>query len=273
MATYAVGDLQGCYEPLARALDSVNFDQSKDTLLCVGDLVNRGPHSLKVLNFLRSLEKQCISVLGNHDIHLLSMIYGVREPKTNDTFTDVLDAPNLPEICEWLRQQPLMIVDDNRKYIVCHAGIYPWWTLSQAKSYANEVAAVFQTEKKLKKMLRKLYGNTPRKWHDDLQGSVRHRFIINAFTRMRFCTPKGNLNFSESGYRGKVRKNRFPWFLQQDSSFSEYRIVFGHWSALGFLNTGNYLGLDTGYVWGRSLTLAKIPKKPNKKIKIYQTYE
>ena len=268
MATYAVGDIQGCYEPLSQLLDAVNFDQSKDTLLCVGDLVNRGPDSLKTLRLLKSLNNQCISVLGNHDIHLLSMIYGIRQHRPSDTLLPVLDAPDLDEISHWLRHRPLLVVNEKRKTVLCHAGVYPWWNLHQAQELAREVERIFSNEKKCIRLLNKIYSNYPSKWSDKLGKTQRRRFIINAFTRMRFCSPKGNLNLTESGYANKTRKNRVPWFLIPNKSVKNYRIIFGHWSALGLLNTPKHLCLDTGCVWGKHMTMAKIPKNPEKAVKL-----
>ena len=260
MAIYAVGDIQGCYQPLVRLLDKVNFDPASDTLWCVGDLVNRGQESLQVLRLLKSLEKQCVSVLGNHDIHLLAMIYGVRSPRPNDTLDAILSAPDLSELTGWLRAKPLMFQSKKTKSIVCHAGIYPGWNRKQAYSYSKEVGAIFADETKCINLLKKIYSNTPSKWKEGLGKTQRHRFIINAFTRMRFCSPKGHLNLTESGFKGKDRKNRVPWFNLPNKDFESYRIIFGHWSALGLLNTPTHLCLDTGYIWGREMTLAKIPK-------------
>lgn len=268
MATYAVGDIQGCYEPLAQLLDKVNFDPVKDTLLCVGDLVNRGPDSLKTLRLLKSLNNQCVSVLGNHDIHLLSMIYGVREHRASDTLLPILEAHDRDEITDWLRHKPLLVIDAQRKIALCHAGVYPWWNMQQAQDLAQEVERVFAHEKKCVRLLGKIYSNLPSKWSPDLGKTQRRRFIINAFTRMRFCSPKGHLNLTESGFANKARKNRVPWFAIPNNSFKSYRIVFGHWSALGLLNTPEHLCLDTGCVWGRELTMAKISKNPNKPVKL-----
>lgn len=269
MAYYAVGDIQGCYDPLMRLLDQVKFDPNKDTLHCVGDLVNRGPKSLKVLRFLKSLDNQCVTVLGNHDIHLLAMLYGIREPRGSDTLSKTLDAHDATEIAGWLRNQPLMVVNESRRFVMAHAGIYPWWTLNQSIDNANFVEKHFRDEDKCIKLLKKIYSNNPTKWSDDLSKTQRARFTINAFTRMRFCSPKGHLNFTESGYKGKLRKNRKPWFTFNNNSFADYRVIFGHWSALGLLNTPQHLALDTGCVWGNHMTLAKIPKKQNKGVKIF----
>jgi len=269
MAYYAVGDIQGCYDPLVKLLDKVNFDTNKDTLFCVGDLVNRGPKSLKTLRLLKSLENQCVTVLGNHDIHLLSMLYGVRSPRPNDTLIKTIEAHDAPEIAHWLRQQPLVVVNQARRFVVCHAGIYPWWSLDQAVSYANEVHNVLLNEKKCIRLLKRIYSNRPSKWKDDLGKVQRQRFIINAFTRMRFCSPKGHLNLTESGFNGKSRKNRMPWFHYKNQSLENYKVIFGHWSALGLMNTQHHLALDTGCVWGREMTMAKIPKKPHKRVLLY----
>lgn len=268
MARYAVGDIQGCYDPLMKLLDQVDFDPNSDTLMCVGDLVNRGPKSLKTVRFLMSLGDSCETVLGNHDIHLLAMIYQVREIRPNDTLKKLLSAPDLPEITGWLRTRPLLIQNKKDKSLLCHAGIYPWWTLEQSLVLAKEVEDIFSNESNATDLLKKIYSNSPSIWSDDLGRIRRARFIINAFTRMRFCSPRGHLNLSESGYKNVGRKNRIPWFEYLNPSLDDYRVIFGHWSALGLLNRPNALCLDTGYVWGRKMTLVKLPNKPtNKKIK------
>ncbi|NND81020.1 MAG: symmetrical bis(5'-nucleosyl)-tetraphosphatase [Gammaproteobacteria bacterium] len=271
MTIYAVGDLQGCYDPLLRLLEQVRFDPSRDTLWCVGDLVNRGPQSLKVLRFLKSIENQCVTVLGNHDIHLLAMAYGLRGPRPSDTLKKVLKAPDLQELMDWLRHQPLMVQDQKRRTVMCHAGIYPWWTRKQALKRAAEVEALFRDEASCEKLLQKIYSNQPSKWKSSLGKTQRARFIINAFTRMRFCSPKGHLNLTESGYAGRTRKNRLPWFELSHPDLDDWRIVFGHWSALGLLNTPQHLCLDTGYIWGGDMTMARLSKNPEKKVKIFST--
>lgn len=262
MAQYAVGDIQGCYDPLVRLLDRVQFDPAEDTLVCVGDLVNRGPKSLKTIRFLKSLGASCTAVLGNHDIHLLAMIYGVRTPKPNDTLHKILRASDLQELTVWLRSRPLLVRDKTNKTLVCHAGIYPWWNIQQALDRAAEVESIFSNEQQCIKLLKKIYSNSPSRWSEDLGQTRRARFIINAFTRMRFCSPRGHLNLSESGYSGVGRKNRVPWFEFYNPGLENYRVVFGHWSALGFLNKPQYLCLDSGFVWGRDMTMVKLPNKP-----------
>lgn len=269
MAYYAVGDIQGCYDPLAKLLDKVNFDTNKDTLYCVGDLVNRGPKSLKTLRLLKSLNSQCVSVLGNHDIHLLSMLYGIRKPRPNDTLNKTLEAHDAHELGDWLRNMPLLVVNEERRFAMCHAGIYPWWSLAEARDLANEVETVFKNKDECITLLKHIYSNKPSKWKTELHSFQRYTFIINAFTRMRFCSPKGHLNFTESGYKGKSTKNRKPWIHFPNASLNNYRIIFGHWSALGLINTPNLLSLDTGCVWGREMTLAKIPKSQEKLAILY----
>lgn len=269
MTQYAIGDIQGCYDPLARLLDKVNFDVAKDTLYCVGDLVNRGPDSLKVINLLKSLNNQCVTVLGNHDIHLLSMLYGVRKHRHADTLSEILNDSAASDVADWLRQQPLMVTNEKKKFIMVHAGVYPWWTPDEAALRARDVEKCFRDEEKCVKLLKRIYSNDPSKWSDDLSKMKRRRFTINAFTRMRFVSPKGHLNFSESGFKGKLRKNRVPWFNVPNKSMKSYRVIFGHWSALGLLDTPSHLCLDTGFVWGKHMTMAKISKNnANKKTKL-----
>ena len=271
MALYAVGDIQGCYEPLVRLLDKASFDPSKDTLVCVGDLVNRGPESARTLDLLMDLGDSCKVVLGNHDIHFLALYYGVRSPKINDTLLPLLQSSNAKNYAKWMRKQPLLRVDEYRKLIFCHAGIYPWWDLSVVKQRAFEVEGVFAKRKTCVKLLRKIYSNQPSKWSETLGPVARMRFTINTLTRMRFVSPKGHLNLTVSGFSGQSRKNRLPWFDVNNSGIDGYKVVFGHWSALGLLERPDVLSLDTGCVWGRELTMAKLPLKKGKKIKLYQT--
>lgn len=264
MAIYAVGDIQGCYDPLARCLDLVNFEPTKDTLWCVGDMVNRGPKSLKVMRLLKSLEDSCCTVLGNHDLHLLALIYGVREPRVSDSLTKILNAPDLPELTDWLRRRPLLFQHKPTKSLLCHAGIYPWWSRKDAKKYAREVEEALSDDAECASLLKKIYGNSPSKWSSALGKTRRRRFIINAFTRMRFCSPQGHLNLSESGYAGRSRKDRIPWFEFFNPRLDNYRVIFGHWSALGFYNQPQALCLDTGYVWGNEMTMVKIQEPASK---------
>ncbi|MEO0368074.1 MAG: symmetrical bis(5'-nucleosyl)-tetraphosphatase [Pseudomonadota bacterium] len=270
MAFYAVGDIQGCYTPLARLLDKVNFDPANDKLCCVGDLVNRGPESLETLRFLQQLGDSCDVVLGNHDIHFLAMFYGIRTPKHGDTLNKLLEAEDADKHVKWLRKKPLMIKYEKRKLVLCHAGVYPWWDLDLAARCARDVESTFANKKKCIKLLSKIYSNQPSKWDKDLGETRKKRFTINAFTRMRFCSPKGHLNLTESGFAGRGRKNRVPWFDIKNPGRKGYKVVFGHWSALGIMDRADALCLDTGYVWGRKMTMAKLPKQPDDNVRLYQ---
>ena len=266
MPVYAVGDIQGCYKPLAKLLDKVNFDSAEDTLYCVGDLVNRGPDSLEVLRLLKSMGKSCKTVLGNHDLHLLSIAYGVRDLRAGDTLKKVLKADDAGELIDWLRNQPLLIRNKKHKFAVAHAGIYPFWNLKEARQYAKEVEEVLKNEKLIISLLKKMYGNTPEVWKDSLSKWKRQRFIINSFTRMRFCHQKGKLNLMEKGSPPCKNNKIHPWYELMQSDMDGYKIVFGHWSSLGFLETKQVLALDTGCVWGGPLTMVRLDAK---KLKIF----
>ena len=270
MALYAVGDIQGCYAQLNKLLDKVSFDTSKDTLMCVGDVINRGPKSLKTLRFLMNLGDNCELVLGNHDIHFLAMHYGIRSHKPSDTLLPLLESSDADELATWLRRKPLLKVDEDRKLIFCHAGIYPWWDLTTVKALANEVESVLYKRKSAIKLLNKIYSNEPTKWSAGLGTIPRLRFTINALTRMRFVSPKGHLNLVESGFSGRTRKNRLPWFDIHNPGREGYKVVFGHWSALGFVERPDILALDTGCVWGRELTMVKLPDELGFSVNVFQ---
>ena len=257
MATYIVGDLQGCYSPLRGMLDTVQFDPAIDRLWLTGDLVNRGPESLDCLRFVKSLGSSAVTVLGNHDLHLLAVAYTGVKPKRKDTLDAILVAPDRDELLEWLRQQPLMCVDEKRKLALVHAGIFPGWTLTQAHICAQEVEAVLQSSDCVD-FFRQMYGNTPDFWCDSLEGYDRLRFITNAFTRMRICAKDFSLDLSYKGEMAGIPKGYQPWFnLYQPPA--GWRIFFGHWAAL-LAETGveNIIALDSGCVWGRFLTMLRI---------------
>ena len=282
MATYAIGDLQGCFEPLQRLLKALAFDRRRDRLWLVGDLVNRGPDSLAVLRFLRDLGDRVVPVLGNHDLHLLAIYYGGNPLRSSDTLSEVLDAPDAPELLRWLRHQPLLVEDPETGWIMTHAGIPHIWSLDEARAYAREVARDLQStidhesavvsasngpagpgktapSSCAPELLRKLYGDVPDCWSNTLTGTERRRMIVNYFTRMRLLTPKGCLDFAHKGVPGaSVPVGYFPWFsLQPAESCNDgpRRILFGHWAALeGVTGLSNVRALDTGCVWGRTLT-------------------
>lgn len=264
MATYAVGDVQGCYAELCRLLDKVAFSSS-DTLWLAGDLINRGPNSLDVLRLVRSLGERAVSVLGNHDLHLLAIHFGGHKAHRGDTFDDVLDAPDVHEIGQWYLQQPLLVVDEQLGYVMTHAGIPHIWDLAQAQALAQEVHDTLQGGDYVA-YFRDLYGNEPNCWHDDLQGMDRLRLITNYFTRMRLIRADGQLEFKHKGVPENSPEGYKPWFDYEglgiekpgfDSKLTNkpLRILFGHWAALeGSTNNPTVEALDTGCVWGRSLT-------------------
>ncbi|HQQ62099.1 MAG TPA: symmetrical bis(5'-nucleosyl)-tetraphosphatase [Pseudomonadales bacterium] len=261
MATYVVGDLQGCLDPLRELLDQVHFDPAIDQLWLTGDLVNRGPASLACLRFVKNLGASAVTVLGNHDLHLLAIARAGLAHKRKDTLDDILNAPDRDALLDWLRQQPLMFVDDTKKVALVHAGIFPGWTLAQAQQCAREVEAVLQSGRCVE-FLRAMYGDEPDNWSDGLKDVDRWRFITNAFTRMRICaTEKKHVNALQLRYKEDVEnipKGYVPWFTRFQPP-PGWRILFGHWAAL-LAETGvdNIIALDSGCVWGRFLTLLRL---------------
>ncbi len=255
MATYAIGDVQGCFDELQELLQLLNFDREKDTLWFAGDLVNRGPKSLEVLRFIKNLPKSVV-VLGNHDLHLLSIAHG--HPFKDHALFEVLAAPDREELITWLRHQPLLHYDQKLAYVMVHAGIPPQWSLQEAKRHAHEVEKVLHSSA-YAEFLEHLYGNKPTKWHSSLKGWGRLRFITNAFTRIRFCDPQGNLDLSTKGVIGSQPSGYLPWFEIPGRAMEKERIVFGHWAALdGKTDNPNVFALDTGCVWGRYLTALRL---------------
>jgi bis(5'-nucleosyl)-tetraphosphatase (symmetrical) len=229
MSTYAIGDLQGCYDELHDLLEKIQFDSAKDTLWFTGDLVNRGPKSLDCLRFVKSLGTQAITVLGNHDLHLLAMAYANRQPAISDTLSDILIAPDREELLNWLRQQPLLHYDPDLDFVLVHAGIAPQWTLATAQNLAHEVEAQLRSTDS--EVLSHLYGNEPACWNEALTGAARWRCIINYFTRMRFCTSEGCLDLSYKGGIANAPPEVLPWFAMPTRK-TQQRIIIGHWAAL-----------------------------------------
>jgi len=255
MATYAIGDIQGCFEPLQRLLDAVRFDDSSDRLWFVGDLVNRGPDSLATLRFIRSLGETAVCVLGNHDLHLLAVAEGFEKLKRADTLADILTAPDREVLLEWLRQRPLMHVEQG--YAMVHAGLLPEWTISRALALAGEVEAALQGSS-YRSFLAQMYGNQPARWDDDLTGFDRLRVIVNAMTRLRVCRPDGEMEFDHKGSLRDAPDGFLPWFEVPTRRSRDTAIIFGHWSALGPLKMPNLFALDTGCLWGRRLSALRL---------------
>ncbi len=256
MSTYAIGDLQGCYDPLRRLLDRLDFDPAVDRLWLAGDLVNRGPDSLACLRFVKELGDAAISVLGNHDLHLLAIHADHRT--TRDTgLQAVIAAPDAAELIDWLRRLPLLHYDPSLNTILVHAGIWPGWTLDQARQRAQELHQVLASDDYLD-FIHHMYGNLPANWSEQLAGWDRLRFICNCFTRMRYCYPDGRLNLIDNGPPGSQREGSLPWFDIPTRKTRQHRIVFGHWSTLGRMQKDGVFALDTGCVWGGQLTALRL---------------
>lgn len=252
MASYAIGDLQGCYDSLQRLLERINFDPAEDKLWFAGDLVNRGPDSLSCLRLVKSLGDKAITVLGNHDLHLIAI--AAEHKKNNDKgIKKVLKADDAVELFEWLRTRPLIHHDKKLGYTMVHAGIYPKWSLKKALKYADELHQVLASDNYLD-FIHNMYGNKPAKWKKELQGWDRLRFICNAFTRMRYCYENSKLDFSRNDTPQVKPSELIPWFDVPERKMKGQKILFGHWSTLGLLKRTDVYSLDTGCVWGGMLT-------------------
>lgn len=259
MATYAVGDLQGCLEALQCLLKQVSFDPQQDRLWLVGDLVNRGPQSLETLRFLYSIRESLVCVLGNHDLHLLAAGRNIERLKKADTLREIIEAPDSAELLEWLRQQKLMHYDEQRNIALVHAGIPPQWSLRKALKCAAEVETALRDDNLLPPYLDGMYGNDPAKWDNDLKGVTRLRVITNYFTRMRFCTAEGKLDHKSKEGLDTAPPGYKPWFQHKERKTKDLKILFGHWAALeGKCDEPGISALDTGCVWGGALTLMNV---------------
>jgi len=259
MAVYAVGDLQGCLDPLKCLLEQVKFDPAKDKLWLVGDLVNRGPQSLETLRFLYAMRQSIVCVLGNHDLHLLAAGRNIERLKKADTLREILEAPDASELLDWLRQQKLMHYDAERDIALVHAGIPPQWTLKKALRCAEEVEEALRDDNLFEPFLDGMYGNEPAKWDKDLHGVTRLRVITNYFTRMRFCTSDGKLDLKSKEGLDSAPTGYAPWFSHRDRKTKGLNIIFGHWAALeGRCDEPGVYALDTGCVWGGAMTLLNV---------------
>lgn len=261
MPVYAVGDLQGCLDPLKRLLDTVGFDPAADRLWLVGDLVNRGPRSLEALRFVRQLGDTAVTVLGNHDLHLLAIHNGVHRVRRRDTVQAILDAPDRDLLMDWLRARPLMHHDAHLGWTMIHAGLPPQWDLDTASDCAAEVESVLRGQDH-GRFLERMYGDEPNLWSPTLEGWDRLRFITNCFTRLRYCTADGRVDMEYKGAPGGQPPHLMPWFAVPGRRSTGHRIVFGHWSTLGFYQGDDVLALDTGCVWGQHMTLARLDATP-----------
>ena len=262
MADYALGDIQGCFDPLQRLLEKIKFDDQSDRLWFVGDLVNRGPDSLNTLRFIKNLPITPRITLGNHDLHLLCQLFlPNQQPKSDDTLTAILNAPDRDELGHWLRTQPLLQHDPDLNIVMTHAGIAPCWSLTEAKAYANELEAVLAGEHYLD-FLTHMYGNTPHHLSEKISPIERLRVICNYFTRMRFCDANGHLELNHKGGPDNPPQNTYPWYAVPSRQVLTTDLVFGHWAALqGFCPIKNIYAIDTGCVWGGPLTALRLQDK------------
>jgi bis(5'-nucleosyl)-tetraphosphatase (symmetrical) len=259
MSTYAIGDLQGCFRPFMRLLEKIQFDEKQDTLWLTGDLVNRGPQSLETLRFIKNLGSHAITILGNHDLTLLAVAFNAisYDPKRY-TFGDILAAPDRDALIDWLRHRPLIHQDSNLGYTLVHAGLPPQWDLVLAKSLAKEVELILQSENPLP-FFENLFGNMPNHWDPGLTGMDRLRFIVNCFTRLRFCNVAGELELKTTESAENAPAGYLPWFSISTRKSHDLKILFGHWSSLeGKCSEPNVFALDTGCVWGNCLTAMRL---------------
>ncbi len=258
MRTFAVGDVQGCYDALRRLLDRLAFEPARDRLWVVGDLVNRGPHSLEVLRFCRDLGDRFLTVLGNHDLHLLAIARGHTQPRRSDTLDAVLASPDREPLLDWLQRQPLFYYDQQAEVALVHAGVPPQWSLKDCLERSAEIEQVLQSDQ-ADHYFAHMYGNQPDRWDSSLQGTDRWRLITNYFTRMRFCTPAGQLELAHKAGPETAPVGYFPWYALPQRQLATTPILFGHWASLmGAVATPHIQALDTGCVWGGQLTAVEV---------------
>jgi bis(5'-nucleosyl)-tetraphosphatase (symmetrical) len=257
MAVYAIGDVQGCCDELEELLQKLNFDLANDQVWLVGDLVNRGPLSLETLRFVRSLGDAAVCVLGNHDLHLLALALTRDPPTTDETLQHLLAAADSADLIEWLRYRPLAFFDAALNTLLVHAGVIREWSVAATLAHAAEAEAILRGPEP-EQLLGSMYGNKPNAWRDDLHGSARLRFIVNSLTRMRYCTVTGELDFEATQSPVEHTDGLLPWFRLANRKAAETRIVFGHWSTLGYHSEPGILALDTGCVWGEALTAVRL---------------
>ena len=266
MANYLIGDLQGCDSALGRLLAKIDFSPSRDVLFVLGDLVNRGPESLAVLERLMRYGDAAQSLLGNHDLNLLAIAHGVRQPHRKDTLTEILLSPKLPALMYWLKHQNMAMLHKtpkntlNLEVLMVHAGVFPAWNATDTIAYAHEIETILRTASptELSEFLRDMYGDEPAVWSNDLAGTARHRVIINALTRLRFCTVDGQMEFATKDSADDAPTGYMPWFDVPNRATKDVTVAFGHWSTLGWLNRPSVLALDGGCVWGGCLNALRL---------------
>ena len=264
MALYLIGDVQGCDSALGRLLQAIDFSPSRDRLVLLGDLVNRGPESLAVLRRVQALDGAAAALLGNHDLHLLAVSEGVRKPHRQDTVADILAAPDREALLTWLRHRPLALHEHG--VLMVHAGVLPQWTAGQALALAGEVQDVLRGPD-WSAFLHQMYGNQPDRWDDALTGTERLRVIVNALTRLRLCTADGRMDFDTKDSQGAdgAPPGFMPWFDVPGRATAGDVVAFGHWSTLGWLDRPDLLSLDTGCVWGGCLSAVRLGATPSER--------
>lgn len=259
--TWAIGDIQGCFDEfieLVERIDARSLEPGQARLWLVGDLINRGPSSLEVLRWVMANEGRCKVVLGNHDLNFLAVSAGVRRLKPDDTLDDLLDSKDRKAFVHWLRHQQLAHFQDD--ILMVHAGVLPPWTVAMTLAYAAEIEFRLQSPD-WKRFLAQMYGNEPNQWRVDLRGPDRRRVSVNALTRLRVCSPDSVMELASKEAASQAPKGFFPWFALPDRACSQQVIVFGHWSALGLINTSKVIALDTGCVWGGALTAINLQSR------------
>jgi bis(5'-nucleosyl)-tetraphosphatase (symmetrical) len=260
MATYAIGDIQGCFDELKTLLNKIDFNSDRDQLWFCGDLVNRGPQSIETLRYVRDMGDNAITVLGNHDLHLLATAYGKKKTGKKDTLDSILEATDRKELLKWLRQRPLLHHDEKLGITLVHAAIHPKWSLKKAKTLAREVEIIISGDQH-KDFYKKMYGDKPRNWDSLLSGYERYRFITNVFTRLRYCELDGKMALNAKSAPGKQPAKLYPWYDIPGRKTADQLIIFGHWSTLphaGREAINNTYPLDSGCIWGGRLTAMRI---------------
>lgn len=266
MALYLIGDVQGCAEPLQRLLDDIAFSPSRDALVVLGDLVNRGPASADVLRRMQRLGASARSLLGNHDLHLLGVAHGARKAGKKDTLASILEAPDREPMLDWLRHQHMALHETigGRDLLMVHAGVLPQWGIGDTLSLASEVESVLRGPA-LSGFLQTMYGNEPAQWNETLTGSARLRVIVNALTRLRFCTEDGVMEFETKDGAGTAPEGYMPWFDVPGRKTGIATVAFGHWSTLGWVSRTDLISTDTGCVWGGCLSAVRIGATPQER--------
>ncbi len=257
MSIYAIGDIQGCYDEFRHLLDRINFEPAKDCIWLVGDLIDRGPKSLETLRFVKGLRSAAITVLGNHDLHLLAIHAGVRDPNFGSSLSHVLNAPDRDELIHWLRHRGVVHHDSALGFTMIHAGLLPQWDFNQVRSLAEELETTLRRDD-YQQFLRHMYGDLPDRWSDQLHGWDRLRVITNTFTRLRYCYADGRMDMTYTGPPGTQPKGLIPWYLMPDRKNDDMQVVCGHWATLGYRREQGLIALDSGCVWGGQLTAVEL---------------